>query len=129
CERLLAVPNSKQYNALSIILQYHAEASKMMDVKRHMFFPVPNVDSAVIRIVKRKESLIDSGKEELFIRMVKEAFTQKRKTLVNNWHQGFNIPKESLESFLIDNGYRTDIRAEALSIKDFIKLVGMWKYD
>lgn len=129
CERLLAVPNSKQYNALSIILQYHAEASKMMDVKRHMFFPVPNVDSAVIRIVKRKESLIDSGKEELFIRMVKEAFTQKRKTLVNNWHQGFSIPKESLESFLIDNGYRTDVRAEALSIKDFIKLVGMWKYD
>ena len=129
CDRLLATPNSKQYNALSIILQYHAEASKMMDVKRHMFHPVPNVDSAVIRIVKRNHPLVESSKEDLFIRMVKEAFTQKRKTLINNWHHGFDIPKESLESFLIENGYTKDVRAEALSIKDFIKLVGMWKYD
>ena len=77
CERLLASPNHKEYNALSIILQYHAEASKMMDVKRHMFYPVPNVDSAVIRIVKRSKPLIEPEKEKLFIRMVKEAFTQK----------------------------------------------------
>ncbi|MDO9629145.1 MAG: 16S rRNA (adenine(1518)-N(6)/adenine(1519)-N(6))-dimethyltransferase RsmA [Acholeplasmataceae bacterium] len=129
CERLLATPNSKQYNALSIILQYHAQASKMMDVKRHMFFPVPNVDSAVIRIVKRKESLIEEDKESLFIHMVKEAFRQKRKTLVNNWHQGFNVPKEKIESFLIEQGYTKDVRAESLSIHDFIKLVRMWKND
>ena len=129
CERLLAKPNSKQYNALSIILQYHAEAFKMMDVKRHMFFPVPNVDSAVIRIVKRNYSLVESGKEELFIRLVKEAFTQKRKTLINNWHQGFGISKDKLEAFLIDHGFNKDVRAEALSLGDFIKLVGMWEYD
>lgn len=129
CDRLLATPNSKQYNALSIILQYHTEAFKMMDVKRHMFYPVPNVDSAVIRIVKREKPLVESGKERLFIQMVKEAFTQKRKTLLNNWHQGFNIPKDDLEVFLVDSGYKKDVRAEALSISDFIKLVGMWKYD
>ncbi len=129
CDRLLAAPNSKQYNALSIILQYHAEASKMMDVKRHMFFPVPNVDSAVIRIVKRKESLIEQEKEDLFILMVKEAFRQKRKTLVNNWHQGFNISKDNLESFLVKNGFAKNVRAEALSIHDFIKLVRMWEND
>ncbi len=129
CERLLASPNNKEYNALSIILQYHADASKMMDVKRHMFYPVPNVDSAVIRIVKRSKPLIEPEKEKLFIRMVKEAFTQKRKTLVNNWHQGFQVPKEELESFLVENGYSTNVRAEALTIQDFIKLTGVWKYD
>jgi len=129
CDRLLASPNHKEYNALSIILQYHAEVSKMMDVKRHMFFPVPNVDSAVIRIVKRNNPLIEPAKEKLFIRMVKEAFTQKRKTLVNNWHQGFQVAKEDLESFLDENGFNKNVRAEALTIKDFIKLAGVWKYD
>src|SRR3989339_290872 len=109
CERLLASPNNKEYNALSIILQYHADASKMMDVKRHLFYPVPNVDSAVIRIQKRSQPLIEPEKEKLFIRMVKEAFTQKRKTLVNNWHQGFQVPKEFLESFLVENGFNTNI--------------------
>ncbi len=128
-ERLLAKPGSKSYNALSIVLQYHAEASKMMDVKRHMFFPIPNVDSAVIRLVKRTSGLIEEGYEALFLKMVKEAFRQKRKTLLNNLHEGFGIPKVQLESFLLDQGYRADVRAEQLSMDDFIKLARMWRYD
>ncbi|MCR3906103.1 MAG: 16S rRNA (adenine(1518)-N(6)/adenine(1519)-N(6))-dimethyltransferase RsmA [Tenericutes bacterium] len=129
CDRLLAKPNSKQYNALSIILQYQAYVSKMMDVKRQLFFPVPNVDSAVIRIVKRDVPLIEKHKELVFISLVKEAFKQKRKTLVNNWYEAYHINKPELESFLKLNGYSVDIRAEALSIDDFVKLARMWQYD
>jgi len=129
CDRLLATPSNKEYNALSIILQYHAEVSKMMDVKRHMFYPVPNVDSAVIRIVKRTVPLLDEAKEVLFISLVKEAFRQKRKTLVNNWFEAFSVPKEKLISFLEQNGYSKDVRAEALTKEDFIKLTKVWNHD
>ena len=129
CDRLLATPKSKQYNALSIILQYHAIVRKIMDVKRNMFYPVPNVDSAVIRIEKREIPLIESEKEVLFIQLVKEAFRQKRKTLVNNWHEAFNKPKEGLEAFLIKHGFVPNIRAEALTKEDFIHLARMWEYD
>ena len=127
CDRLLATPDSKQYNALSIILQYHAQVHKMMDVKRHMFHPVPNVDSAVIRIEKREKNLIEPEKENLFIQLVKEAFRQKRKTLVNNWYEAFNRPKIELEAFLISQGFVANVRAEALTKEDFIRLARMWK--
>jgi len=127
CDRLLATPDSKQYNALSIILQYHAHVHKMMDVKRHMFYPVPNVDSAVIRIEKRDVPLIEPEKEKIFIHLVKEAFRQKRKTLVNNWHEAFNKPKINLETFLISQGFVANIRAEALTKEDFIRLARMWE--
>ncbi|MBN2300078.1 MAG: 16S rRNA (adenine(1518)-N(6)/adenine(1519)-N(6))-dimethyltransferase RsmA [Acholeplasmataceae bacterium] len=129
CDRLLATPNSKQYNALSIILQYYAQVNKMMDVKRHMFMPVPNVDSAVIRIVKREQPLIEKHKEALFLKLVKEAFRQKRKTLVNNWYEAFNVPKHEIEAFLIKFGYSPNIRAEALTKEDFILLTKEWKND
>jgi len=127
-ERLLAKPGSPSYNALSIVLQYHAEASKMMDVKRHMFYPIPNVDSAVIRLVKRKNGLIEKEYETRFLKLVKEAFRQKRKTLTNNWHEAFDVPKPVLESFLISQGYMSNVRAEQLSMDDFIKMARVWSY-
>jgi 16S rRNA (adenine1518-N6/adenine1519-N6)-dimethyltransferase len=127
CERLLAKPSHKQYNALSVILQYHADAFKMMDVKRHMFYPVPNVDSAVIRMVKREKPLLSKEKETTFISIVKEGFRQKRKTIVNNWHQAFHKPKEEIEHFLISNGFNPQARAESLSLNDFLSLAEVWE--
>ncbi len=127
CDRLLATPKSKQYNALSIILQYHAEAYKMMDVKRQMFHPIPNVDSAVIRIIKRQTPLIEIEKEQFFLSLVKEAFRQKRKTLVNNWHEAFNKPKIELETFLVNHGLNPKVRAEVLTKEDFILLTKEWE--
>lgn len=129
CERLLATPDSKDYNALSVILQYQAHAYKMMDVKRHMFYPVPNVDSAVIRIEKRDKKLIEPDKEELFIRFVKGAFKQKRKTMINNLHETFQVPKTDLMSFLIEHKIDEKTRAEALTMEQFIYLVREWPYD
>jgi 16S rRNA (adenine1518-N6/adenine1519-N6)-dimethyltransferase len=87
------------------------------------------VDSAVIRIVKRESTLLIEKKEILFLSLVKEAFRQKRKTLVNNWHQAFSIPKESLELFLINAGFNPNVRAEALTKEDFIKLTEVWNYE
>jgi len=126
CERLLADKNSKQYNALSVILKYHTNRYKMLDVKRHMFSPIPNVDSAVIRIIKRDEPLLTKYLEELFLKIVKESFKQKRKTLLNNLSQGFEIDKNILIEFLNKHKINPNIRAEGLDLEDFIHLAKVW---
>ncbi|MFA6377431.1 MAG: 16S rRNA (adenine(1518)-N(6)/adenine(1519)-N(6))-dimethyltransferase RsmA [Acholeplasmataceae bacterium] len=128
-DRLLAKPGTKDYNALSILLQIEAKAYKMVDVKRQMFYPVPNVDSAVIRIEKFNNPIISSELMPFLRKMVKEAFRQKRKTLVNNWHEAYKIEKKVLIDFLIEQGVDPYVRAESLSIDTFLKLREAWPYD
>lgn len=128
CDRLLATPSSKNYNALSVILQFQTKSYKMMDVKRHLFYPIPNVDSAVIRIEKLEHKLVEIDKEDLFVRFVKGAFKQKRKTLVNNINETFLIPKQDIEAFLLNQHIDPKTRAEALSLETFIQLVKEWPY-
>ena len=122
CDRIMATPKDKQYNALSIIIQSMADVKKVMDVKRQLFFPVPNVDSAVIRL---KMHTVPKLSEE-GITLVKAAFQQKRKTLVNNWHQAYGVEKSLLEQFLIAQHVDPNIRAEHLTLDDFIKLNKVW---
>ena len=129
CDRLIATPDSKDYNALSVILQYHAHVFKMMDVKRLLFYPVPNVDSAVIRIEKREQPLLNANDEAFFIDFVKCAFKQKRKTLVNNLFEGYQRPKASIIEYLHQMNYASDVRAEKLSLTDFIALSKGWSHD
>ena len=129
CERLLAKPGNKEYNALSIMVQLEAKVYKMMDVKRQLFYPIPNVDSAVIRIEKFEHPILEEESMQRLRHMVKEAFRQKRKTLVNNWHEAFGIDKKQLIDFLIQNGVDPYVRAESLDIQTFIKLAEEWPYD
>lgn len=121
-ERINAKPNQKTYNALSVILQYFCDVKKVVDAPRHMFVPKPNVDSIVIKLTKKNELPLSDSENNDFIDLVKASFKQKRKTLVNNWYESFGIPKQDIESFLANLGYDIKIRAEALSIEDFVKL-------
>lgn len=125
CERILATPKDKQYNALSIIVKSMADVKKVMDVKRQLFFPVPKVDSAVIRLAMYKTPKLDKKGIEL----VKAAFQQKRKTLVNNWHQAYGVKKSTLAQFLSDNQMDPNIRAEHLTLDEFIKINNLWTFD
>lgn len=127
--RLLAKPNTKEYNALSILLQYQTDIQKVLDVNRKMFYPIPNVDSVVIRIVKKESPELNQAEEKRFEYLVKAAFKQKRKTLVNNWHEAFDIGKIDIEAFLNENQISKNARAESLSVSDFIRLSKVWKYD
>lgn len=129
CDRLLATPQSKAYNALSVILQYQAKVFKMMDVKRHLFYPVPNVDSAVIRIEKYEDRPLDAQKETCFYTFVKACFKQKRKTLINNLFEAYNIPKQELEAFLVHCGIDLKTRAESLPLETYIHMIKEWPYD
>jgi 16S rRNA (adenine1518-N6/adenine1519-N6)-dimethyltransferase len=129
CDRLIANPGTKAYNNLSVVMSYFAKVYKMMDVKRHMFVPKPNVDSAVIRVEKREVPLLNEKKEKIFLDIVKTAFKQKRKTLVNNWFEAYQIPKESLQNFLTEHQLDVNIRAEKVTIDDFLEIAKVWPYD
>lgn len=129
CDRLIAKPGSKAYNHLSVVISYFAHVYKMMDVKRHMFYPVPNVDSAVIRIEKRDKLPLNGDEEKVFLHIVKSAFKQKRKTLVNNWHEAYLTPKEDIQKFLKSFNLDVNIRAEKITINEFIEFAKVWSYD
>lgn len=123
-DRLVANEKTGDYGALSIMVNYQAEVKKLIQVKRTAFYPVPNVDSTVIQIIKHRKHQNLIQNEALFIQLVKAAFTQKRKTLINNLVGLSDLSKEDLLSKLvkIDPKYTMFTRAEGLSMDDFIRL-------
>lgn len=121
-ERLISKPNSKKYNALSVIVQYLTNVERVANVSKKLFFPVPKVDSVVIRLEKKNNREIPLEKEQDFLRFVKACFTQKRKTLANNLTEYYNQNKEAINALLRVNQFIESVRAEQLSLNDFINL-------
>lgn len=115
-ERIVAKPNTKAYNALSVILQTQYDISKVVDVNKKMFYPVPKVDSAVIKLIKK------GTLDEDFNTFVKACFKQKRKTLANNLLEANYFTKEALHQELTRLNYVDNVRAEAIDVVDFMKL-------
>lgn len=118
-DRFSATPNTKDYNALSVITQYRCDVTSVMKVPKNVFNPKPNVDSAVLQFrFKKREIAID---EMSFFAMVKGCFKQRRKTLLNNYgeHLGNkDLAREILEKASI----KENLRAEALCLSDFLHL-------
>lgn len=118
-DRFLASQNDKEYNALSVITQYRCDIKKVMDVSRHVFWPSPNVDSAVLQFTfHHKYNLKD---EELFFKMVKACFVQRRKTIYNNFQTLFKDKEEALQ-LLEKAQLKSSIRAQQCTLEDFIRL-------
>lgn len=114
-DRFKATPNSKDYNSLSIYLNYYYEVSKLMDISRNIFIPKPNVDSIIVCFKKKKDRIILKD-EKLFFQLVRDAFTQKRKNLRNNLKK---YDLDRIESLLQELNLDLNVRAEALSIEQF----------
>lgn len=121
-ERLISKPNSKKYNALSVIVQYLTNVERVVNISKKLFFPVPKVDSVVIRLEKKNNREIPLEKEQDFLKFVKACFTQKRKTLANNLTESYNQNKEAINALLRVNQFNESVRAEQLSLNDFINL-------
>ena len=121
-ERLISKPNSKKYNALSVIVQYLTNVERVVNISKKLFFPVPKVDSVVIRLEKKNKREIPLEKEQDFLKFVKACFTQKRKTLANNLTESYNQNKEAINALLRVNQFNESVRAEQLSLNDFINL-------
>lgn len=122
-DRMSAIPSTKDYGSLTIAVQYHTEAETVMTVPRTVFTPQPNVDSAVIRLIKRKEPIVNVKSEEFFFEIVKASFAQRRKTILNNLTSHFDKEhKQEIETSLQNAGIDARRRGETLTTEEFANL-------
>ena len=124
-ERLNAEVGTKAYGSLSIVAQFYTETSKVLTVPKTVFLPPPNVDSIVVKLMKRDQPLVDVDDEDKFFKMSKAAFGQRRKTINNNYQSLFvdgKANKEIIVNWLEASGINPKRRGETLSIKEFAKL-------
>jgi len=124
-DRISAKPGTKDYGSLSIAIQFYTHASTVMTVPRTVFMPQPNVDSAVIKLVKREEPAAEVIDESFFFEVVRASFAQRRKTLNNNLLNNFSHLKKDkaiLEACLLEAGIEGTRRGETLSIQEFATL-------
>ena len=117
-ERFKATPNTKEYNSLSIYLNYYFDVKKILDVSKNVFIPKPNVDSIVVEFTK-KELLYELKDKKVFFKLVRDSFTQKRKTIKNNL-KNYNLNK--VEEILKKYNYNLSVRAEQLPIEIFVAI-------
>ena len=122
-DRIAARPKTKAYGSLSIAVQYYMEASVAFIVPRTVFIPTPNVDSAILKMVRREEPLVEVEDEEWFFKTMHSSFVHRRKTLMNNMQAAFGKEsKPEIEKLLAQAEISPTIRGEALSIEEFAKL-------
>lgn len=117
-DRFKAVPGTKDYSSLSVYLNYYYKIAKLMDISRNVFMPKPNVDSIVVEFSK-KDNNIELKDKDLFFKLVKDSFVQKRKTLRNNL-KNYNLDK--IEEILKKHNFDLSVRAEQLSIEIFAEI-------
>lgn len=120
-DRLTAEVGSADYAAVTLAVKVFGAAAVTRIVDRHMFRPAPNVDSAVVRI-DRVLGRLDGADEKLVRKLVRAAFSMRRKTLVNNLAASFGIPKQQATDLVTACGFPADVRGERLSLDDFIRL-------
>ncbi len=122
-DRLVALPGTKNAGAITYSVYYYADAIKIIDVEKNSFIPEPNVTSTVIQLKIRKESLLQVENEELMFKIIKQAFMQRRKTLVNALSNLaiFNN-KEEIIQLLKELNINEKVRGEALTIEQYAKI-------
>lgn len=122
-DRLIAIPSDKETGAITYSVYYYAKGEEILEVPKESFIPEPEVTSKVIKLDIRKEPPVKVKSPEVMFRIIKCAFMQRRKTLLNalvntkvflNKDEGIKILKKI--------GLREDIRAEKLKIEDFAKI-------
>ena len=121
-ERLCAAVGTREAGAVTVAVQYYAEAEKLFSVGRNCFVPSPNVDSAVMRLAVREQPEFPLKDEKFFFKMVKAAFAQRRKTAQNGISAGLGLPKEQVAEALENIGLQKDIRAEKMTMQELAAL-------
>lgn len=114
-DRFKATPGTKDYNSLSIFLNYYFDISKLMDVSRNVFLPKPNVDSIVVEFKKNKKNY-NIKDEKLFFQLIHDSFQQKRKTIKNNLNK---YDLKIVENVLKKYNFDLNSRAEQIPIYVF----------
>ncbi len=121
-DRLVDVPGGKNSGAITYGVSYYTKPEKVIDVPNNSFIPAPEVNSSVIKLNVLDKPAVDVQSEEMLFRIIKMAFMQKRKTLLNGLTNGNLASKEQIEEMLTNLGFDLKIRGEKLSLEDFTKI-------
>lgn len=122
-ERLTSKPNTKDYNALSVLMAYRSETKILFNVGKNCFFPAPEVESALILVHPTKVNY-NVNFEGKFLKFNQNIFSQRRKTLVNNISCSYPLEKEKIKEVLEKNGINVTARAESL---DLVQIINLYK--
>lgn len=120
--RLCAPVGSRDAGAVTVAVNYYAQAEKLFDVSAGSFMPAPKVDSSVIRLNIRKEPPVEVSDEKFFFRVIKAAFGQRRKTASNSLSAGLGIPKDKVSAAIAAAGFEPSVRAESLTMQELTRL-------
>ena len=129
-DRISAQPNTKAYGSLSIAVQYYMTAKVAFVVPRTVFVPAPNVDSAILKMVRRDQPAVAVQDEKFFFKVSKASFVHRRKTLWNNLTSHFGKSEETkakLTAALEQAELSPSVRGEALTLADFARLADALK--
>ena len=123
-ERICAKAGSAEYGSFTVFANYYTQPEMLFDVSPDCFYPRPKVTSTVIRLKTKAERGLSAEKEKMFFKVVKAAFGQRRKTLVNALHAVFgnSYGKEEIATIVSNCGYDTRIRGERLNLEEFMAL-------
>ncbi|MCM1544244.1 MAG: 16S rRNA (adenine(1518)-N(6)/adenine(1519)-N(6))-dimethyltransferase RsmA [Ruminococcus sp.] len=121
-DRLCAQAGTRNAGAITVSVNYFANAEKLFDVSRGSFMPMPNVDSAVIKLEIKKEPDISVSDEKKFFRMVKAAFSMRRKTALNSISSGMGLPKAQVAEAIEKSGLAPSVRAEQMTMEQLALL-------
>lgn len=121
-ERLVDIPGGKNSGAITYSIRYYTEPEKVADVPNTSFIPSPEVSSSVITLKVLREPSVRVKDEKTLFKIIKIAFMQKRKTLLNGLKNGSVASKEEIEEMFINLGFDLNIRGEKLSLEEFAKI-------
>jgi 16S rRNA (adenine1518-N6/adenine1519-N6)-dimethyltransferase len=121
-ERIAAKPGTKAYGVLSLVVQYHTKPDLKFLIPKEAFRPVPKVDSAVVHIRILDKPFVEVKDEKLFFRIIKMAFSQRRKMLSNS----LKSARENVKEWLTRAGIDPQRRPETLSIEEFTRLTNTY---
>ena len=128
-ERIQAKEGSKDYGAITLAIRYYSTAETKMIVSANCFMPKPNVDSAVVKLTRHKDAIVDVNDEKLMNKIIRASFNQRRKTLVNGLKNSseLHFSKEEIVEALRNLGFSETIRGESLTIQEFAALTNELK--
>lgn len=126
-DRLCSNSKEGDYGAVTAAVSYYGRVEKLFNVSAGCFMPAPKVDSAVIQITLYEKPPVETVDEKLFFKIIRAAFEQRRKTLVNALSGKVDISKEQIISAVSETGLDPNIRGEKLGIEEFARLSNIIK--
>lgn len=120
-ERMAAVPGTKDYGSLTILVRYYCDIKVVRNVPPSAFIPRPKIDSTVIRLNKLEKPRAEVEDEKLFFNIVRHSFNMRRKTLVNGL-KSMGLSRETIDEAMAECGIDSKVRGETLSVEKFAEL-------